>query len=80
MILINLKTLTCYEYKRNVFSYYEKINFVLELSKKYKERITFIDTDGLDDYNTDFIFDDRTFYTFHVWKLIMRLIMQNHIF
>ena len=56
------KKTTCYEYKRNVFSYYEKINFVLELSKKYKERITFIDTDGLDDYNTDFIFDDRTFY------------------
>ena len=63
------KNATCYEYKRDVFSYYEKINFVLELSKKYKERITFIDTDGLDDYNTDFIFDNKTFYTAHIWKL-----------
>ena len=36
---------TTHLYDRDVFSYYEKINFILSLSKQYNERITYIDTD-----------------------------------
>ena len=32
----------CYPYQRDVFSYYEKINHILNISEKYKERVTYI--------------------------------------
>ena len=39
-------------YDRDIFSYYEKINFIFNLSKKYNQRITYIDCDWLNAYNT----------------------------
>ena len=54
----------CYEYTRNIFSYYEKINFILKLSKKYKERIYYIDVDWLSSYNTDIKLTDNAIYTY----------------
>lgn len=55
---------TSYKYNRDVFSYYEKIKFILFLSKKYNERITYIDSDWLDDYNTSIVFDNTSLYTY----------------
>ena len=34
------------KYTRDVFSYYEKINFIFKLSKKYKERIYYLQLEG----------------------------------
>lgn len=36
------------KYKRNVFSYYEKLPFTLELIIKYKNRVVFFDADSVD--------------------------------
>ncbi len=51
-------------YKRKVFSYYEKINFIFKLSKKYKERIYYIDVDWLGSYDTNIKVDDNSLYTY----------------
>lgn len=56
-------------YKRKVFSYYEKINFILNLSKQLKERICYIDVDWLTPYNTDLTFDNKSLYTYRNFKL-----------
>ena len=56
-------------YERNVFSYYEKINFMFNLSKKYNERITYIDTDWLNAYNTNITYDDITLYSYDIFDL-----------
>lgn len=52
------------EYTRDIFSYYEKINFIFKLSKKYKERIYYIDVDWLSSYNTDIEVNDDNLYTY----------------
>ncbi len=59
----------CHEYTRDVFSYYEKINFVLKLSKEYKERICYIDTDWLQGYDTNIIVDNHSVYTYTNFNL-----------
>jgi len=56
-------------YERNVFSYYEKINFMFNLSKKYNERITYIDIDWLNAYNTNITYDDITLYSYATYDL-----------
>ena len=56
-------------YERNIFSYYEKINFIFNLSKKYNQRITYIDSDWLVRYNTDIKYDDMTLYSYHIFDL-----------
>ena len=56
-------------YERNIFSYYEKINFIFNLSKKYNQRITYIDSDWLVRYNTDIKYDDITLYTYEIFDL-----------
>ena len=56
-------------YERNVFSYYEKINFMFNLSKKYNERITYIDIDWLNAYNTNITYDDITLYSYDIFDL-----------
>ena len=58
-----------YEYSRDVFSYYEKINFILSLSKKYNERVTYIDCDWLEKYNTSFNYDDDSLYSYRIFNL-----------
>ncbi len=57
---------TCYQYTRNVFSYYEKIKFILDLSKKYNQRITYLDADWIHGYNTENEFDESTLYSYNV--------------
>jgi len=52
------------KYTRDVFSYYEKINFIFKLSKKYKERIYYIDVDWLGSYDTNIKVDDNSLYTY----------------
>ena len=52
------------KYTRDVFSYYEKINFIFKLSKKYKQRIYYIDADWIGSYNTNIKVDDSSLYTY----------------
>ena len=59
---------TTHLYTREVFSYYEKINFILNLSKKLKQQICYIDVDWIESYNTDLNFDDKL-YTYHNFDL-----------
>jgi len=61
---IHFKNCITDEYTRDIFSYYEKINFILKLSKKYKERIYYIDVDWLSSYNTDIKLTDNAIYTY----------------
>jgi hypothetical protein len=56
-------------YERDIFSYYEKVNFMFNLSKKYNERITYIDTDWLEGYNTNIKYDDITLYSYEIFNL-----------
>ena len=56
--------ITLYRYTRDVFSYYEKIKFILDLSKKYEERITYIDSDWISQYNTNLKYDTLSLYTY----------------
>ena len=56
------------EYKRDVFSYYEKINLITNLLQTYKERITYVDADLLDTrINTEFVYDSDSLYTYDVY-------------
>lgn len=52
------------KYTRDVFSYYEKINFIFKLSKKYKQRIYYIDADWIGSYDTNIKVDDNSLYTY----------------
>ena len=61
---IHFKNCITDEYTRDVFSYYEKINFIFKLSKKYKERIYYIDADWLGSYDTNIKVDDDSLYTY----------------
>lgn len=42
-------------HKHKIFSYFHKILFVLKISEKYKESITYVDADRLDMFNNDFL-------------------------
>ena len=56
------------EYKRDIFSYYEKINLITNLLQTYKERITYVDADLLDTrINTEFVYDSDSLYTYDVY-------------
>lgn len=58
-----------YEYTRNDFSYYEKINHVIRLSEIYKTRITYIDADWVSLIDTDILYDDNSWYCYNVFDL-----------
>jgi len=58
-------------YDRDIFSYYEKINFIFNLSKKYNQRITYIDCDWLNAYNTNITYDDITLYSYDIFDLFI---------
>ena len=57
------------KYNRDVFSYYEKINLITNLLSKYKKRITYIDSDWLQYYNTKIKFTDNSLYTYQIFNL-----------
>ena len=56
-------------YDRDVFSYYEKINFILYLSKRYNQRVTYIDSDWIGSLNTNLKLDEANLYTYKVFDL-----------
>ena len=56
-------------YTRNIFSYYEKINLILNLLKKYKQRITYVDSDWLQYYDTKIKITDESLYTYEIFNL-----------
>ena len=62
-------------YTRNQFSYYEKINLILDLLDTHKERITYIDADWLKHYNTKISFSDDCLYTYQIFYLNTKPIM-----
>ena len=58
------------EYTRPVFSYYEKLNWVLKLSKELKQRVTYVDADwvfnltqGLENI------DEEQIYTYRILQM-----------
>lgn len=55
------------EYTREVFSYYEKMMFLLDCVKKYKSRVTHIDVDWFLDLNYDIELKEDTFYTYFIF-------------
>ena len=59
----------CYQYDRDEFSYYEKINHILNLSEKHKQRITYIDSDWLEAYDTNNKLDDDSLYTYSIFNI-----------
>ena len=63
------------EYKRDVFSYYEKIALLINLVTKYKERVTLIDIDSFHLEKVQWIinkqvnFDNESLYTFKIYTI-----------
>lgn len=53
-----------YLYKRDIFSYYEKINHILNLLETYKQRVTYIDVDWLGSYDKSIQYDSSSLYTY----------------
>lgn len=60
---------TTHMYDRDVFSYYEKINFILSLSKQYNERITYLDSDYINAFDTTLEFDKHSLYSYKILYL-----------
>jgi len=62
-------------YERDEFSYYEKINLILNLLETHKQRITYIDADWLRHYNTNIEFSDNSLYTYQIFYLNQKPLM-----
>ena len=63
------KNCKIYSYDRNKFSYYEKLNHIVNLSSKYKSRITYVDVDILPNINTEFSYNSSSLYTYDMYDL-----------
>lgn len=50
-------------YSRKEFSYFEKVNFILDLIKEYKTRITYIDANKISQYRVENKFKEGILYT-----------------
>jgi len=55
-------------YTRDVFSYYEKLLFLVRKVLERKERVTFIDCDWLKGLHLNFKLEKDTFYTYALFK------------
>jgi len=55
------------EYTREVFSYYDKMMFLLDSVKKYKSRVTHLDADWYLDLKYDIELEENTFYTYYIF-------------
>jgi hypothetical protein len=63
---LNSKTIL---YKRNEFSYYEKLPFILSLVKEHKERVVYFDVDSIDLVkDKNFGFDNKSAYSYKIFK------------
>lgn len=49
-------------YERDIFSYYEKINLVLNLIKSHQSRVTYIDVNELRTFNSNITTDDNSLF------------------
>lgn len=49
-------------YERDVFSYYEKINLVLNLIKTHQSRVTYVDANNIRNFNPNILVDDTSLY------------------
>lgn len=55
-------------YDRTIFSYYQKLPFLLSLVLKIKNRVTYFDSDSIDLVkNKDFKFDNKSAYTYKIF-------------
>ena len=62
----NCKTV---KYTRDVFSYYEKLPFILSLVNKLKQRVLYFDVDSIDLIkDNSYEFDDESVYSFKIFK------------
>lgn len=52
-----------FKYERKVFSYFEKIKFIFKIIEGKRSRVTYIDANKLDQYNTGIIYNDQLIYT-----------------
>lgn len=66
-----------YEYTRDVFSYYEKLNHIINLSELFKTRITYIDADWISFLDTNLEYDISVLYSYDIFKLNSEL-LQNY--
>lgn len=57
-------------YKRETFSYFEKLPFLFNLSKSRKERVTYIDANNIRNFNPNILVDDTSLYSGQLleWK------------
>ena len=54
-------------YDRTIFSYYQKLPFLLSLVLKTKKRVTYFDSDSIDLVkNKDFKFDNKSVYSYKI--------------
>ena len=55
-------------YDRTIFSYYQKLPFLLSLVLKTKKRVTYFDSDSIDLVkNKDFRFDNKSVYSYKIF-------------
>lgn len=64
-------------YKRDIFSYYEKLNHIINLLEELKTRITYIDADWISFLNTNLEYDMSSLYSYDIFKLNSEL-LQNY--
>jgi len=55
-------------YNREVFSYYDKLIFLIELVIEHKQRVTFIDADWFRNINENIVIDDNVVYSWHLFN------------
>jgi len=55
-------------YKRNIFSYYEKLPFLLRLVLENKQRIVYFDVDSINLIDNKFDFDMESVYTYKIFQ------------
>ena len=59
----------CYEYNRDVFSYYEKLPFILSLVLNNKDRVLYFDADSIELIeDKEFIFDNNSVYSYKIYE------------
>lgn len=56
------------DYTRDIFSYYEKLPFLLKLVLEYKERVVYFDVDSINLIDDKFEFDEESVYTYKLYR------------
>lgn len=62
------KNCTIHEYSRDVFSYYEKLPFMLSVILNNKDRVLYFDSDTINEIeNSQYNFDEKSVYTYKLY-------------